>query len=299
MTLSEEINLEETNLEKVEIVTNSVPYYKQAEATYYFYINYMSKRISDDSNLVAEEINDEWYFKNVLLIEEEDSLFKRLEIIDPNPKIYYSSSDDSSSESTTATDPLFDPFLPAGITYKESEPKAETLNAFYFKNYRAAITVFEANKAYQEVNNLIMMENILRIVLASSVVFLAFPLFLKNGQTVGKLLFKLGLVTTYGYKVKPLQLLIRYFVFLIVNLVSNIFIPFIFPFISLTVMIFNKRYKSIHDFAANTRVIDLTKSRIYSDATEYANNLKVVSTERRDDFNEEVFSDRFNEDSGA
>ena len=113
------------------------------------------------------------------------------------------------------------------------------------------------------------------------------------------MLLKLGLVTTYGYKVKPVQILLRYFVFLIVNLISNLFIPVVLPFVSLTVMVFTKRNKSVHDLAANTRVVDLTKSHIYTDANEYANSLKVFSTARDGEFNEELFGERFNEDSGA
>lgn len=295
VSLSAEISDDESNIDIVKIEADSLPYYQQAEATYHFYLDYLSARIDDD----GEVIDDEWYFKNILLINEEKTLFKRIENTNPNPKIKYSSADSSSGEATSETNPLFDPFLPDGITYKDSEPNAVALNEFYLKIYQTAISVLKANETYQEVNNLVLMENILLIVLSSSVVFLAFPLFLKNGQTFGKMIFKLGVVTTYGYKIKPMQLLLRYFIFLVVNLLSNLFIPFIFPFISLTVMVFTKRNKSIHDFIANTRVIDLKKSKIYNDVEEYTNSLRVVSTVREGNFNEEVFHDRFKEDSGA
>lgn len=295
VTLSEELNAEESNIDSVEIVSDSVPYYKQAEATYNFYLKYLSARIDDD----GDPIDDEWYFEKILLIGEEETLFKRIEVPHPNPTINYSSADTSSSASTGETEPPFDPFLPTGITYKESEPNAATLNEFYLKIYKTAILVLQQNEDYQEVNNLVLMENTLLIVLASSIVFLALPLFLKNGQTLGKLIFKLGLTTTYGYKIKPIQLLLRYFVFLLVNLLSNLFIPVIFPFISLTIMVFTKRNKSIHDFAANTRVIDLRKSKIYENVEEYTNSLRVINEPREGNYNEELFGERFNEDSGA
>ena len=86
-------------------------------------------------------------------------------------------------------------------------------------------------------------------------------------------------------------LLLRYFAFLFINLLSNLLIPIILPFISLTIMTFSKERRSAHDFIANTKVIDLQNSTVYKSEAEFLEAQKRYSPRlEAEDFNEEVFS---------
>ena len=65
-------------------------------------------------------------------------------------------------------------------------------------------------------------------------------------------------------------------------------------------MTFNRERRSAHDIITNTKVIDLLNSKVYSNEAEFIevqNALKPVLPEG--DFNEEIFSERFDEESGA
>ncbi len=296
VTLSEEVTWVELGdddiADRVKITNNSVPFYEYAEATYNFYTVYLNSKVSDP----AELITDEWYIDNILKVDEDNSPLKRVEIPDENGRKYASVTSDTSE----AVEPEFDPFLVAGTTYKVAEPEAKILNDFYRKIYSEAIKLFESRASYKELKTLISIDNMIRVVVSSSIIFLTLPLFLSYGQTLGKKALKLGLSTTYGYQISWIQLLVRYFVFLAVNLLSNFLIPVIGPFISLTVMVFNRRAKSLHDFAAGTRVVDLGNSEIYLNVQAYQQALKSRTLPSDNKvFNEEVFADRFSEDSGA
>lgn len=285
---------DDTILDGVNIKLNAVQSYEYAEATYKYYTLYVAAN-NTDTTLTYD---DEWYLVNILAIDKEESPLKRTELPIENGKKRANDENTTSEEAESV--PAFDPFLVPGTTYKVDEPDAEVLNKFYKSIYAAAIKSFENRASYIEVKRLINVDSIIRIVIASSVFFLVFPLFLNYGQTLGKKALKLGLATTYGYKITWWQALIRYFAFLFINILSNHLIIVLFPFISLTFMIFNKRGKAIHDFVAGTRVVDLNKSVIYDNPHAYLNSQTVTVTMVRDEtINDEVFADRFREDSGA
>lgn len=108
-----------------------------------------------------------------------------------------------------------------------------------------------------------------------------FPLFFKHGQTLGKKALKLGVTTRHGYTVTVPWLLLRYFAFLFINLLSNLLIPIILPFISLTIMTFSKERRSAHDFIANTKVIDLQNSTVYKSEAEFLEAQKDIVLDLR------------------
>ena len=107
--------------------------------------------------------------------------------------------------------------------------------------------------------------------------FLIVPLFFKNGETLGKLMFKLCLANKLGYKYSKIQLIPRYLLFVAVvvvlyfvvgiNLISLGILTFI-ALISYTLTIFTKDHKAIHDYVAGTLVVDKVKSEIYKNYDE-------------------------------
>ena len=279
-----------TNIDDVEITENKVPVEKMAEATYQFYTVFLNSEIADPS----EKITDEWYIENILGVGTEASIFERIIIDEPAGK---KGLDSNSSEAIK-----YDPFIVTGLKYKDDAKynSPEAINAFNTKIYGQAVNLFNNRPLMDKINEVVMIENTILVVLSSSIVFLAIPLFLKHGQTLGKKALKLGVSTTFGFHVRSLTLLVRYLSFLVIGLLSNLFIPIVFPFISLTVMVFNKNGKSLHDLIARTRVVDLTKTVIYANEEAYQEHLNSLSARpTADEYNEEVFGERFKEESGA
>ena len=109
--------------------------------------------------------------------------------------------------------------------------------------------------------------------------FLIIPLCLKNGETLGKLFFKLGLANKLGYRHSKLQLIPRFLLSIAivvvlyftvgVNLISLGIITFI-ALVSYGLTIFTKGHKAIHDYLAGTIVVDKVHSEIYKNAEEAA-----------------------------
>ena len=109
--------------------------------------------------------------------------------------------------------------------------------------------------------------------------FLIIPLCFKNGETLGKLVFKLGLVNKLGYRHSKLQLIPRFLLsvsiiailyFLLgVNLISLGILTFL-ALASYGLTIFTKGHKAIHDYLAGTMVVDKVHSEIYLNAEEEA-----------------------------
>lgn len=107
--------------------------------------------------------------------------------------------------------------------------------------------------------------------------FLVIPLCLKHGETIGKLIFKLGIVNKLGYRHSKLQLIPRFLLsiaiivilyFLVgINLISLGILTFL-ALVSYGLTIFTKDHKAIHDFLAGTLVVDKVHSEIYANATE-------------------------------
>ena len=109
--------------------------------------------------------------------------------------------------------------------------------------------------------------------------FFVIPMIFKNGETLGKLMFHLGLCNKLGYKYHRIQLIPRFFV--TVSIVVILYLLFDFSIISLgiftfytlasyTLSIFTKNHKAIHDFISGTIVYDKVHSEVFDDATEEA-----------------------------
>ena len=110
------------------------------------------------------------------------------------------------------------------------------------------------------------------------VTYLLLPLILKDGQTVGKKVFKIGLANSDGYKFKNRQLLMRFMPFLVCDLGILIFtelslylvlmIYLIIFLVSFALAMASPKKMSLHDFTARTIVVDLKTSRLFVDENE-------------------------------
>ena len=113
--------------------------------------------------------------------------------------------------------------------------------------------------------------------------FFIIPICFKNGETIGKLIFHLGLVNKLGYRYNRLQLIPRFlfemavivllYVFLVVFYSALAWFMGIVTFLGLAsygLAIFTKDHKAIHDYVAGTIVIDKVHSEIFDNANHEA-----------------------------
>ena len=167
------------------------------------------------------------------------------------------------------------------IGAKEEITEAVLL-AHYQEIYVTAFYHFASQDFYQLTSNeyyLYYTISISASILSAGIVnYIVLPLFLKNGQTLGKKIFKIGLASYDGYKFESWQLLLRFVPFLIVDVSlllpiwGNIFLVFAFVIvvllISFALMMASPKRAALHDFAARTIVVDLSTSIIFENEIE-------------------------------
>lgn len=143
---------------------------------------------------------------------------------------------------------------------------------------------------------------IIGIVLSSIIFYFVIPICTKNGQTLGKMTFHIGIVNELGYQIKKVQLIPRFifelFLLAAAYLICDFFIPYgLFVFLGIAtvyflasylMMIFSKNNKSIHDIFAITRVIDMRQSTWFKDANEEAGVEKRISESQKIIFDETI-----------
>ena len=140
----------------------------------------------------------------------------------------------------------------------------EDLDKFYkeaWNTFYSELINSESYSSYNKKYAQIMTSNTtttytISIVISASLFFVIFPLLNKNGKTLGKLLFKISVVTDNYEKPNKLQVFIRQFFFVVLNF---LILPAI---ISVVISLFEKRGKSLHDYISSTRLIDSNVEKI-------------------------------------
>ncbi len=100
--------------------------------------------------------------------------------------------------------------------------------------------------------------------------FLILPLCLPNRNTLGQMLLRIGVASRgQGFRAKRTQVLIRFVVFFLAEIVFSVILFTIPTFLSLTFMIFSKEHTSFHDYLSATICVDLNKGKLYKDADDY------------------------------
>ena len=102
----------------------------------------------------------------------------------------------------------------------------------------------------------IVLEATLTIFVSSFIVFYIVPLLLRKGRTLGKYILKLYVINYKFEYVKWYALLLRQFLYIIINVILGIFTLGIMPLVSLLICILSKKNQTLYDLAAKTYVID-------------------------------------------
>ncbi len=206
--------------------------------------------------------------------------------------------------------PLYDEFaLPRYLNNdpsKElSETEEKTLQAYYYisdKNntnnqtcyYHLAIKDLTnrpfVSKAYDTwYDHTYSYPIVICLAFSTAIFFLVVPLCFKNGETLGKMMFKLCLANKLGYRYSRVQLIPRFLLSMAViailyfvigiNLISLGILTFL-ALGSYTMTIFTKDHKALHDYVAGTIVVDKVHSEIfknYDEAVKFKESINQVT----------------------
>lgn len=187
------------------------------------------------------------------------------------------------------------------ITFQISAEEYQTMTDAERQNwddaYDALIADEEAMKAYNMTVNLILIMTTVGILLSMLILHIGVPLLLKNGQTVGKKAFALGVIRQDGVKMNNLQLFVRtllgqftletmipvYIVLMILWGTIGILGPavlFILLIGQMVCMGVTKNNAALHDLLAGTTVVDLASQKVFESQEALVEYTKQVHAER-------------------
>ncbi len=110
---------------------------------------------------------------------------------------------------------------------------------------------------------------IIPVFIAFSLIYnLLIPILSKNGQTIGKYIFRLAILSKEGYHLKKIKYIPRWFIYSVVEILLG-FMTFGGVFlITYTMFMFMKKHQCLHDVIAGSIVIDNYESIYFSNPTE-------------------------------
>ena len=170
-------------------------------------------------------------------------------------------------------------FIYTDDSHTDVAPKDDVLASTIYKTYSKimkedALSYMAKNTLYIESSRTINLSFIL-LILVTPIVISVFifeyiiPLCFKRGRkTIGKFLFKLGVVDVQGLSPSFWRFTARFALFLFIEVLMSVafFIPLI---ISMTMFSVSKLGQSFHDYVTNTYVVNCEESRIFMNKEEY------------------------------
>lgn len=188
-----------------------------------------------------------------------------------------------------------------GIVFGLTAEAYESLTEEELANYEAAQKAMVADKEFLRVYNmtvnLTLVVTTVSILLAFLVMEFAVPMLFRNGQTLGKKVFGVGLMFTDGVKINSTSLLIRTFLgkYTIETMVPVLILLMIyFNSIGITgglililllllqtgLILATRNHSAIHDLLANTVAVDLASQMIFESEEEMLAYKKRIHAER-------------------
>lgn len=133
------------------------------------------------------------------------------------------------------------------------------------ENYSEVKNLMEENQK----NMLNSLKYFVYLLVGLSFIFdLIIPLCLKNGQSIGKLIFGFGVIRDDGYKLPKYYLIFRWLVYIVFDIILGFMTMLGTILISYTMLLFNKKRKTVHDYAAKSIVINLKESIFFDSPLE-------------------------------
>lgn len=183
------------------------------------------------------------------------------------------------------------------IPQVEFEAMTEAQKENFQAAYEALINDDKAMYTYNLLINLTLVITTFGILLAMAVLEFAVPLWLKNGQTVGKKVFSLGLMRTDGVQITPLQLFARTILgkFTVETMIPVYIIIMVFfnsigilgPAVLLVLligqavsMIVTRTNSMLHDLIGGTVAVDISSQKIFRSTDDLIDYQKKIAAER-------------------
>lgn len=182
------------------------------------------------------------------------------------------------------------------ITQEEYAAMTEEGRANYDAAYEALIADKEAMYSYNMVLNLTLIVVSIGILLGYLILEFAVPMFLGNGQTVGKKIFGLGVMRVHGVKMNGVAMFIRTLlgkytletmipVLVVIMLMFNVtglmgtLLVLGIGIAQIIMMIVTRTNSTIHDLLADCVVVDLSSQLIFDTEEELLEYKKRMSAE--------------------
>lgn len=181
---------------------------------------------------------------------------------------------------------------PEDATQEEKEAYKER-----YEQADAALRVDEeAVQAYGMITNLMLLIPTIGLLLSMLLMEFFIPLILKNGQTLGKKIFGVGVVRIDCVQITGVQLFVRTIlskytvgmmipIYMLLLLVLGVMGP-IGVILALGLLLaqllcplFNRDRRGLHDFLSGTVTVDLASQRVFADAKERIEYIKKVHAE--------------------
>lgn len=188
-----------------------------------------------------------------------------------------------------------------GVSFDISQEEYAAMTDAARENWDAAYKAFsqdaEVTKAYNVVLNLTLVMVSVSILLSVMALEFAVPLLWRNGQTIGKKVFGLGLIRVDGVQLTTLQLLVRTLLgkFTVEIMIPVFVILMVFwgisgligPIVLLALLVaqaiclcVSKTNALLHDQMAGTAVVDINSQRIFRSTEDLIAYQKQVAAER-------------------
>ncbi|MBP5092114.1 MAG: RDD family protein [Bacilli bacterium] len=245
----------------------------------YFFSEFLPKSkelgytIADYEKYSLEYFNKEWL--SLKLEADEDGKYGN---------DFYMPGKDESSALSLSVKPTLRPEVASALENDEKKAEmAKSLLNYYFSSssqdclyYRALLLVIQS-ESYQrfvgDANNVYFLALIPTFVIPSAVFFILIPLLTKNGESVGKKMLSISLMSKSGYSAKKWQVLVHYLPFFIMGCL--LMIPGYFNSVSMIILLviavdlmatmMHPEHQSLEDRMAKTLVVDKKASNWYLD----------------------------------
>ena len=231
-------------------------------------VNYFESDFYKEHNGTRKPLSIEVYNQNILMAGEEDSYFE-FQVVEGTI--------DKSLLAVIKPKYLKEDYEAQTLEFVHDDYKGSFMS-FYTATYKNCFTDLYKDDFYRETREIInrLAQNNLGLscIIPAVVIYLTIPFFNVENKTIGRLVFKLGLCNTDGYKIKSYQVLIRaipslvlsIFPFFIGDLLILLSISFGYILISACSAIIVSDNVSIVDFISMTRVVDLKSSKIFKNS---------------------------------
>ncbi len=188
-----------------------------------------------------------------------------------------------------------------GISFEVSQEEYEGYTEQQRKNwndaYQALIKDDAAMHAYNMMVNLILIITTVGLLMSMVLCNFVMPLILKNGQTVGKKAFSLGVIRQDGVKMSTLQLFVRTIlgqftletmipVYIIIMMLWGSIgmmgpaVLFLLILAQIICLLVTRNNTPLHDLLAGTVVVDISLQKVFASKDELVEYTKQLHAER-------------------